>query len=124
MKTLLAFEYSFCFFTLFSADSVPSEAQRAPSGDISSMNNSQESDSMTEKSGSLMTGDQIHHVKVLGMLDEVDDLRNELIEKHIDCSFVEHQLTIIRKLSLDMQLKHLQSLFERMQKNADSSQWT
>ena len=47
------------------------------------------------------------NVKVLGMVDKVDDLRLELVDKHINCATVDLRLSVIQKLPLDSKLTHL-----------------
>ena len=68
-----------------------------------------------------MTDDPELEVKVLGMLDRFDELRDELIAKNINGDTMDHRRRIIEKMPLEPQLAQLQSLIERMQKLAGTS---
>ena len=68
-----------------------------------------------------MTDDPELEVKVLGMLDRFDELRDELIAKNINGDTMDHRRSVIQKMSLDSQLAQLQSLIEKMQKLAGNS---
>ena len=68
-----------------------------------------------------MTDDPELEVKVLGMLDRFEELRDELIAKNINIDIMDHRRSIIQKMSLDSQLAQLQSLIEKMQKLAGNS---
>ena len=63
-----------------------------------------------------MTDDPELEVKVLGMLDRFEELRDELIAKNINIDIMDHRRSVIQKMSLDSQLAQLQSLIEKMQK--------